>query len=102
VAELQALKGEAAGIDTAMIKRWLRIEKAALPEAEQAKRELMLSSSNSLKTIYQMREELAQLWQRSNASTDQLVKQLENWCHRAESSGIVALERFSKRLRCYA
>jgi len=102
VAELQALKGEAAGIDTAMIKRWLRIEKAALPEAEQAKRELMLSSSNSLKTIYQMREELAQLWQRSNASTDQLVKQLDNWCHRAESSGIVALERFSKRLRCYA
>jgi len=102
VAELQALKGEAAGIDTAMIKRWLRIEKAALPEAEQAKRELMLSNSNSLKTIYQMREELAQLWQRSNASTDQLVKQLENWCHRAESSGIVALERFSKRLRCYA
>jgi len=27
------------------------------------------------------------------------VHELEDWCHRAEASGIVALQDFSKRLR---
>ena len=33
---------------------------------------------------------------------EQLVKQLDDWCKRAESSGIEALQQFSQRLRCYA
>jgi stearoyl-CoA desaturase (delta-9 desaturase) len=49
-----------------------------------------------------MRAELEALWQRSNASREQLVKQLQDWCHRAESSGIQPLRDFSIRLRSYA
>jgi stearoyl-CoA desaturase (delta-9 desaturase) len=49
-----------------------------------------------------LRDELAQVWQRSTASKEQLVKQLEDWCHRAEASGIEALQQFSRQLRCYA
>jgi stearoyl-CoA desaturase (delta-9 desaturase) len=49
-----------------------------------------------------MRDELAQVWQRSTASKEQLVKQLDDWCHRAEASGIEALQKFSRQLRCYA
>lgn len=100
--ELRALKGSAAGIDMGKLKRWLRIDKAALPAAEQAQREAAIRQSKTLATVYNMREELAQVWQRSTASKEQLVKQLEDWCHRAEASGIDALQKFSRQLRCYA
>jgi stearoyl-CoA desaturase (delta-9 desaturase) len=31
-----------------------------------------------------------------------MVKQLEDWCQRAEASGIAALAQFSRGLRAYA
>ena len=46
-----------------------------------------------------MREELRQLWTRTNVSAEQLVVDLQAWCKAAEASGIVALEEFSLRLR---
>ena len=49
-----------------------------------------------------MRDELAGMWARSTASKEQLVHRLEDWCQRAEASGIAALKEFSLRLRCYA
>jgi stearoyl-CoA desaturase (delta-9 desaturase) len=49
-----------------------------------------------------MREELMSVWQRSTSTKDELVKQLEDWCRRAEESGIEVLQNFSRRLRCYA
>jgi stearoyl-CoA desaturase (delta-9 desaturase) len=101
-AELQTLKGQAVGVDTGKLKRWLHIDKAALPPAELEQRETVIRHSRVLETVYTMRDELAQLWQRSTASKEQLVKQLEDWCHRAEASGIDALAQFSRRLRCYA
>ena len=61
-----------------------------------------MSSSVVLKTVYSMRQELDALWSRSNATREQLVRQLEDWCHRAEASGIAPLQEFSRRLRRYA
>ena len=49
-----------------------------------------------------MRHELAALWDRSSASKEQLLRQLQDWCRRAESSGIVPLAQFSMQLRSYA
>ncbi|MBY0268407.1 MAG: fatty acid desaturase [Burkholderiales bacterium] len=100
--ELQSLKGKVAGVDTDKLKRWLHIDKAALPAAELEQREATIKHSTVLTTVYNMRDELAQLWQRSTASKEQLVKQLEDWCHRAENSGIDPLQQFSRRLRSYA
>jgi len=51
--------------------------------------------------VYTMRQELIALWERSSASTEQLAHQLEDWCARAEASGIIGLQEFSRRLRCY-
>ena len=48
-----------------------------------------------------MREDLTALWQRSSATKEQLVHELEDWCRRAEASGIDALQEFSLRLRRY-
>jgi len=49
-----------------------------------------------------MRDELMSLWERSMATREQLVARLQDWCHRAESSGVLPLAEFSQRLRCYA
>jgi len=49
-----------------------------------------------------MRNELAALWDRSSASKEQLLRQLQDWCARAEASGVPTLVDFSHRLRSYA
>ena len=54
-----------------------------------------------LHTVYSMRRELSELWSRSSASSDQLVKQLSDWRERAEASGIAALREFARRLPHY-
>ena len=54
-----------------------------------------------LMTVYAMRDELAGLWQRSSASKEQLVQRLEDWCRRAEASGIEALHAYALNLRSY-
>ena len=52
--------------------------------------------------MHEMRVELGAIWERSHASRDQLLQQLQDWCTRAEASGIRALQEFSLRLRSYA
>jgi len=41
-------------------------------------------------------------WERSTVSKEELVANLEDWCKRAEASGILALQQFSRKLRAYA
>ena len=62
----------------------------------------LFSHSKALQTMHEMRMELAAIWERSHASRDQLLQQLQDWCARAEASGIEALSEFSLRLRSYA
>ncbi len=100
-AEVRLLRGNAISVDWIALKRWLHINRRALPQPEREQRDRVLQASAVLATIYTMRDELQSLWQRSNATKEQLVQQLEDWCRRAESSGIEALQSFSGRLRCY-
>jgi hypothetical protein len=44
-----------------------------------------------LQTIYAMRQELAAVWERSTDSREQLLQRLQDWCRRAEASGIPPL-----------
>jgi stearoyl-CoA desaturase (delta-9 desaturase) len=53
-------------------------------------------------TMQAMRRELLALWARSMASSEHLVMQLQDWCLRAEASGIAPLAAFSRRLRTYS
>jgi len=73
-----------------------------LAEAERARLAEALKHSRVLATVVAMRNELVALWERSSASKEQLLRQLQDWCHRAETSGIQQLMEFSQRLRSYA
>ena len=71
-------------------------------QGDQGKLVATLERSRTLQTVYSMRRELMALWERSMAPTEQLVHRLQEWCRRAEASGIPPLVEFSQRLRSYA
>ncbi|MEY3790985.1 MAG: hypothetical protein RLZ09_1821 [Pseudomonadota bacterium] len=83
-------------------KKLLQCEPATLEAAQQQQLSEIFKYSDTLKTMHEMRTELAALWERSHSSSDQLLAQLRDWCTRAEASGIRSLEQFSLRLRSYA
>jgi stearoyl-CoA desaturase (delta-9 desaturase) len=62
----------------------------------------LFKHSQALETMHQMRVELGAIWERSHSTRDQLLHQLQDWCARAEASGIKSLQEFSLRLRSYA
>ena len=98
--ELDKLRG--ALPDVAQVRRWLNLDQSALKPTEKAELLSVLAKSDRLKTLYQMRQDLTALWSRSTASSEQLVRQLQEWCQKAEASGIEALSQFSVKLRRYA
>jgi stearoyl-CoA desaturase (delta-9 desaturase) len=80
----------------------LRVQELSEAERVRLADGLKNSRARALATVVAMSHELTALWERSSASKEQLLRQLQDWCHRAESSGIAPLQDFSRRLRCYA
>ena len=83
-------------------RKLMQREPAKLDTAHQAQLTELFQHSQVLETMHQMRVELGAIWGRSHFTRDQLLHQLQDWCARAEASGIKALEDFSLRLRSYA
>ncbi|MES2072501.1 MAG: fatty acid desaturase [Pseudomonadota bacterium] len=83
-------------------KKFLQREPTKLEAPQQQHLSEVLAHSKALKTMHDMRVELGLIWERSTVSREQLVHQLQDWCTRAEASGIQALHDFSRRLRSYA
>jgi stearoyl-CoA desaturase (delta-9 desaturase) len=83
-------------------RSWFHKEEAGLDEPQKRQLPQIFANSQKLRTYIELRNELAAMWERSNASREQLLVQLQDWCHRAEQSGIKALQEFATRLRRYA
>ena len=80
-------------------RRWLhrdadKVPTAAVPQLAEAR-----ATYPALDKMVTMREELRQLWLNTGRTREQLVADLQAWCHRAEESGIAALRDFSLKLR---
>ncbi len=86
----------------ASARRWLHRDTSRWSEQHEAKVSEIFAASESLRKLVEMRRELAKLWERSNLSREQLVAHLQQWCHRAEASGIRSLQELSLRVRSYA
>ncbi len=84
------------------LKRRLGDDVETLSLQDRQHLEAALEKSSRLFLVVEMRRELAALWQRSTASQEELIARLQDWCRRAEASGIRQLEEFSLRLRSYA
>ena len=86
---------------TSAARHMLLSDGRALPARDRAALDRAVHSSKVLACLHAMREELAALWGRSSASKAELVRRLEEWCARAEKSGISALRDFAGTLRRY-
>jgi stearoyl-CoA desaturase (delta-9 desaturase) len=84
------------------LKQWLEVDVRQIPEEWRKRLDGMLADSQNLATFYTMRDELTALWNRTNASREQLVAELQTWCQKAEASGIRQLQDMSIRMRSYA
>jgi stearoyl-CoA desaturase (delta-9 desaturase) len=84
------------------MKVWLKQDAKDTPMAERAQLAAVLAKSQVLSTVYSMRQELTRLWERSSLTRDELLKELQDWCNRAEASGIESLQRFAHSLRTAA
>ncbi len=82
-----------------LAKAWLHRDDDKIPHQVKPQLEQVLGASPQLAKLVTMREELRQLWTRTNVSAEHLVTDLQAWCHRAEESGISALQAFSRQLR---
>lgn len=84
------------------LKRWLRkSDVAAVPATHQQTLSDLLSQSKAVRTLVEMRSELASMWGRSSASREQMLAHLQDWVSRAEASGIGALQEMALRIRRY-
>jgi stearoyl-CoA desaturase (delta-9 desaturase) len=83
------------------LKRWLAADAGTVPQEQRGRLELLLGESRALQTAYAMRQDLVAVWERSNASREHLLKTLQDWCERAENSGVRQLQELSLRLRSY-
>ena len=82
-----------------LVKRWLHRDADKIPMAMKPQVALAIEHSPLLAKLIAMREELRQLWTRTNVSAEQLVADLQAWCKKAEESGIAALQEFALKLR---
>ncbi|HEY0858164.1 MAG TPA: fatty acid desaturase [Albitalea sp.] len=103
-AELVRLKAEGAQ-NTArwkemrLARRWLHRDEDKIPHEVKPHVANVCAQNAALAKLVAMREELRQLWTRTNVSAEQLVADLQAWCKKAEDSGIAALQEFALKLR---
>jgi stearoyl-CoA desaturase (delta-9 desaturase) len=103
-AELDRLKAQGAQNSARwrnlrLAKAWLHRDDDKVPQGVKPVLAQALGESPTLAKLVAMREELRQLWTRTNVSAEQLVADLQAWCRKAEESGIAALQEFSLKLR---
>ncbi len=83
-------------------RAWMQSDSTQLSAEQQATLNEAFARSEKLKAVYAFKQDLMKTWERSTLSKEELVARLEDWCRRAEASGIDALQQFSRRIRAYA
>ena len=98
--EVAALKSRNA--DSSVLRaanRWLHRDDDKVPASAKSQLAQARAEHPVLDKMVTMREELRQMWLTTSATREQLTADLQGWCHRAEQSGIAALNEFSLKLR---
>ncbi|MFC0253526.1 DesA family fatty acid desaturase [Massilia consociata] len=100
----QELRGIAftGGLDRKTALRLLRRDPGYLDGYEQGMLGGLLAASEPLRQLQALREQLAQLWQRSLVTEEQLMEALSAWCARAAADGCAQMRLFAAELRGYS
>ena len=80
--------------------RWLLLrQKSRLDAWQQGQLEQLLASSERLRTAYEARLGLTEIWRRTAGDIDTARREFRDWCQRAEQSGVTRLSEFAAALR---
>ncbi|MNM49969.1 hypothetical protein D3C81_609890 [compost metagenome] len=83
-------------------KRLLSRETSLLEDRHHLRIQTMLEHSQALKTIYEKRLALQQIWLRTSANGHDMLAAMKDWVHEAEASGIQSLRDFAAQLKTYS
>ena len=72
-----------------------------MDERNRGRLDKALAHSQVLRTVYQYRQQLQEVWGRSASSHEHLLQRLQSWCNQAEATGIGVLQEFASHLRGY-
>lgn len=76
-------------------------ESSRMNDRYRAQLQKTLADSKELQAVYNYRQQLLEIWERTYASQEKLLQALIDWCQRAEHSGIKALQEFAANLKGY-
>lgn len=76
-------------------------DESMINHEEKAQLNEILAQGPTLKTIYDFRNELQQIWHRTTVSQIEMLEKLQKWCQQAEASGIQTLQDFVSVLKTY-
>lgn len=82
---------------TALVREESRMDDASRNRLQKA-----LKENEALKTVYEFRGRLQELWGRTYASHEKLLQALQEWCQQAEATGLKGLQDFAHHLRGYS
>lgn len=74
---------------------------AVMDGAAKGRVQAALNLSQTLATVYEYKKGLQALWQSHFNSPEGLLQHLQEWCKRAEATGIKVLQDFARSLRGY-
>ena len=83
-------------------RKLLLQREGSLDRAARRSLQALLEQSQALETVYQYRQRLREVWEKTASSQETLLQALQEWVRQAESSGVKALEEFAHTLRGYS
>ncbi len=93
---------DASSRDARAASRALTRDECLVDDASRSRIDELVSTNPKLKTIYEFRQGLQNIWAKRGGNADELLAALKQWCVDAEASGIQALTDFVAELRTYA
>ena len=82
-------------------QRLARREAVLLDEAERKRLTQVLDQSGALKTVYQFKLRLQEIWEQKAANHGARLEALRQWCAQAEATNIRTLQEFVHMIRRY-
>lgn len=81
--------------------RLLRRESSLLNVKAKNRLNTLLEAHETLKTVYNFKQSLQNIWLKTASSQKELIDALQQWCQQAEESGLDVLKQFSRQLKGY-
>ncbi len=82
-------------------KKALTLESSLVDAAAKIHIDELVGSSATLKTIYEFRLRLQEVWAKRGGNAEEMLQALKQWCIDAEATGIQALRDFVTELQSY-